>query len=264
MDALPGRLRFTPRATVRMAGLSQVDRDLIRQVLNDFTFGDLPLGRITLTRGRSPEGELRHLANVDVRLGLRALIDVIPGNDIMPERYQVLGILTEASDLAADTETLLSRLMERPAEPPVRVARRAVTLASGVAGSGRSHLHGEWLAILAGSPEEGITLSGRQQAYLAAGFLLAAIRMRVKDLARPAWQPVDWLLRKESRTSGFISVVVGAQAIYIVGDGGVPALVTEVWEPCGIAGAALYASSRWLRRVRGIELGGAERERVDE
>ncbi|MER5839555.1 hypothetical protein ABT099_04450 [Streptomyces prasinus] len=48
--------------------------------------------------------------------------------------------------------------------------------------------------------------------------------------------------------------MVGAQAIYIVDDGGIPALVTEIWEPCGILGAGLYVLVRWLRRVRGIEL----------
>ncbi|WP_307677742.1 hypothetical protein [Streptomyces sp. V4I2] len=65
---------------------------------------------------------------------------------------------------------------------------------------------------------------------------------------------MDWLLSKDSRTNGFIATVVGAQAIYIVDDGGLPALVTEIWEPCGILGAGLYVLARWLRRVRGIEL----------
>ncbi|MCX5357331.1 hypothetical protein OG864_00860 [Streptomyces sp. NBC_00124] len=262
---LTTRLRFSAQAHVGMAGLGRNDRWLIRQVLDDFTSGDLPLGRIHLTSDRSPNGELWHLASVVVRDGLRALINITPADDIMPERYQVLGILTAESDLVADTQTLLNRLVgQRPVACPASVARRAVTLASGVAGSSRTHLNGEWLAILAGSPEEGITLSSRQQACLAAGFLLAAIRMRVRDLARPAWRPVDWLLRTEPRTNGLISVVVGAQAIYIVGDGGLSALVTEVWEPCGIAGAAMYVLSRWLRRVRGIEVAAAEREPGDE
>ncbi|MFC5244154.1 MULTISPECIES: hypothetical protein [Streptomyces] len=75
---------------------------------------------------------------------------------------------------------------------------------------------------------------------------------------------MDWLLRTPARSNAFITAAVGAQAIYIVGDDGLSALVTEVWEPCGIAGAALYALSRWLRRVRGIELAAAEREPVDE
>lgn len=84
--------------------------------------------------------------------------------------------------------------------------------------------------------------------------MLAAVRFRLHDLARPCWVPVDWLLSKDSRTNGFIAAIVGAQAIYIVDDGGIPALVTEVWEPCGILGAGLYVLACWLRRVRGIEL----------
>ncbi|MER5212993.1 hypothetical protein ABT063_21055 [Streptomyces sp. NPDC002838] len=61
----------------------------------------------------------------------------------------------------------------------------------------------------------------------------------------------------DSRTNGFIAAVVGTQAVYIVDDGGIPALVTEIWEPCGILGAGLYVLARWLRRVRGIELAPA-------
>ncbi|MCX5327848.1 hypothetical protein [Streptomyces sp. NBC_00140] len=104
---LTTRLRFSAQAHVGMAGLGRNDRWLIRQVLDDFTSGDLPLGRIHLTSDRSPNGELWHLASVVVRDGLRALINITPADDIMPERYQVLGILTAESDLVADTQTLL-------------------------------------------------------------------------------------------------------------------------------------------------------------
>ncbi|MFD7291818.1 hypothetical protein ACFV9W_00895 [Streptomyces sp. NPDC059897] len=78
--------------------------------------------------------------------------------------------------------------------------------------------------------------------------------MRLSDMGAPFWTPVDWLLRAERRTNTLIALVVGAQAVYIVGDGGLAALVTEIWEPCAILGGALYVLARWLRRVRGIEL----------
>ncbi|MDO0931310.1 hypothetical protein QQY66_06300 [Streptomyces sp. DG2A-72] len=133
-------------------------------------------------------------------------------------------------------------------------ARRAVSLATWIAGPQRSHLCEEWTAILAGDPDSDVFLSSWQRLMLALGFLIAAIRMRASDLVRPLWRPVDWLLSQDSRTNGFIASIVGAQAIYIVDDGGIPALVTEVWEPCGILGAGLYVLARWLRRVRGIEL----------
>ncbi|WP_234336914.1 hypothetical protein [Streptomyces xylophagus] len=75
---------------------------------------------------------------------------------------------------------------------------------------------------------------------------------------------MDWLLRTPGRSNTCITAAIGIQAIYIVGAGGLPALVTDVWDPCGIAGASLYALVRWLRRIRGIELAAPEREPADE
>ncbi|MBB3075573.1 hypothetical protein [Streptomyces violarus] len=122
---------------------------------------------------------------------------------------------------------------------------------------------GQWRAHLEGDPESGVTLTPWQQRRYAAGFLIAALRMRARDLLCPLWRPVDWLLSKDSRTNGVIATVVGAQAIYIVDDGGIPALVTEIWEPCGILGAGLYVLARWLRRVRGVELATPSSPRDD-
>ncbi|MFF1899725.1 hypothetical protein [Streptomyces sp. NPDC058206] len=147
---------------------------------------------------------------------------------------------------------------------PTRLAARATTWASKLAGSRRAHLHDEWAAVLAGDPEMNAALRPGQQMMLAVGFVFAAIRLRARDTARPLWRPVDWLLREPSRTNAFIAAAVGGQAILIVGDGGLTALLTEVWEPCGIAGASLFALMRWLRRVRGIELAASNRERADE
>ncbi|MGA5606066.1 hypothetical protein ACPCUF_34480 [Streptomyces griseoincarnatus] len=143
-------------------------------------------------------------------------------------------------------------------------ARRATNIAVRIAGRQRGHLHAEWDDILSGSPEDGVIFSSRRQFRLALGFLLAALRMRMHDVVRPAWRPVDWLLRTSSRTNAFITAAVGAQAIYIVGGSGLTALMTEVWEPCGIAAASLFALARWLRRVRGIELATSQSARVDE
>ncbi|WDT55759.1 hypothetical protein [Streptomyces sp. G7(2002)] len=147
---------------------------------------------------------------------------------------------------------------------PAPAARRTTGIAVRIAGRRRHHLHSEWAAVLLGAPEDDLTFSPRRQLLLAHGFMLAAVRMRLHDLARPAWRPLDWLLRTSSRTNAFITATVGGQAIWIVGDGGLSALVTQVWEPCGIAGASLLALARWLRRVRGIELTSSEGERADE
>lgn len=143
------------------------------------------------------------------------------------------------------------------------LAARVTSLAAFIAGQRRAK-RSEWIAHLAGAPEQGMILTVSQKRRLVAQFLQAAIRMRIHDMAQPVWIPVDWVLRAQSRTNGFITAVVGVQAIYIVGDGGVSALVTEVWEPCGIAGAALFVFSRWLRRRRGIELATPKPEPTDE
>jgi hypothetical protein len=148
--------------------------------------------------------------------------------------------------------------------PRSRAARGSVELAARLAGARRSHLRGEWLAVLAGSPEDGVNPSSRQQMTLALGFLFASLRFRLKDAIRPMWRPVDWALRVPSRTIAVIAALVGCQAIYIVRGNGLSALVADVWEPCGIAGAALFTLTQWLRRVRGIELASHDQEPTDE
>lgn len=134
-----------------------------------------------------------------------------------------------------------------------RTAWTVTSWAASLAGERRNML-AAWCDHLAGDPDHGIVLTPRQQRRYAAGFALAAIRFRLHDCVQPLWHPIDWLLSKDSRTNGCIASIVGVQAIYIVGHGGIPALVTEVWEPCGALGAGLYILARWLRRVRGIEL----------
>ncbi|MFC0601118.1 hypothetical protein [Streptomyces palmae] len=135
-----------------------------------------------------------------------------------------------------------------------RAAQRTLDLASLVAGSRRAHLRDEWAAILAGDPENGVTLSPRRRMGYALGFLLAALRMRLRDLTAPLWLPVDWLLSVESRTHALITAVVGAQALYIRHQDGLHALVTDGWSWCGACAVALRLFTGWLRRLRGIEL----------
>ncbi|MYS36194.1 hypothetical protein GT025_18945 [Streptomyces sp. SID4920] len=149
-------------------------------------------------------------------------------------------------------------------DSPARSALRTTGFAALLAGRRRSHLYREWVALLAGSPEYGVTFSSGRQFVLALGFLCAALRMRMNDLARLLWRPVDWLLSTSSRTNAFIAAVVGMQAIYIVRHDGLTALVTEVWHPCALAGAALFALAHWLRRVRGIDPATTDKKGADE
>ncbi|MFG3257618.1 hypothetical protein [Streptomyces sp. NPDC048172] len=129
---------------------------------------------------------------------------------------------------------------------------RSLGLASLVAGRRRPHLRGEWAAVLAGEDGEG--LPGRRRRRLVAGFLLAAVRMRLRDLAEPLWRPFDWLLAVEARTNAANAAAVGALVVYIHATDGLHTLLTEGWAWCAGCGVAVRMLFAWLRRVRGIEL----------
>ncbi|MFD7715447.1 hypothetical protein [Streptomyces sp. NPDC059814] len=148
--------------------------------------------------------------------------------------------------------------------PDSRAGLRTVGFASFVAGDRRAHLREEWAAILGGDPGNGVVLSSRRRMRYALGFLWAALRMRISDLAAPLWTPVDWLLSVESRAHGFIALAVGAQILYIQHEDGVHALVTEGWGWCAGCGIALRLFVGWLRRIRGVELASTHSESRDQ
>jgi hypothetical protein len=179
----------------------------------------------------------------------------------------VFGAMTALAILIATVGLLITALRHRPPEaeqeaetpgqaarPSGRAAHRTMDFASFLAGQRRAHLREEWAAILAGDPANGIVLSPRRRMRYALGFLRAALRLRLRDLAAPLWLPVDWLLSTESRTNGFIAAAVGAQIIYIQHEDGLHALLTEGWGWCAGCGIALRLFFGWLRRIRGIEL----------
>ncbi|MFJ8153988.1 hypothetical protein [Streptomyces sp. NPDC094468] len=163
---------------------------------------------------------------------------------------------------------LIRSIEQLPAEDitvaPRPAVRSTVGVAVRIAGATRPHLRNEWASLLAGCPEEGFTVSARRQRLMALGFLAAALRMRMRDMARPAWRPVDWLLGTANRTNGLIAFAVGAQTVYIVGHQGIAALATGAAEPCALTAGALYALARWLRKLRGIDLASTTREPADE
>jgi hypothetical protein len=134
-----------------------------------------------------------------------------------------------------------------------RIIRIAVVLA----GSRRSGIGLEWRAHLAGAPDEGIVMSPWLRFRFSLGFVLAAVRFRLHDVAVLLWRPVDWVLVTDGRRNAVIATVVGVLAVVIVGDRGLGALAVDVWQPCTILGGGLYALSHYLRRRRGIEATGA-------
>ncbi|MFD9515345.1 hypothetical protein [Streptomyces mirabilis] len=72
--------------------------------------------------------------------------------------------------------------------------------------------------------------------HYAFGFLWAALRMRLHDVAAPLWMPVDWLLSTESGTHGSIALAVGAQVVYI--QDGLQAAPGVRLRPPGVPGRA--------------------------
>ncbi|MFI0576155.1 hypothetical protein [Streptomyces tendae] len=123
-----------------------------------------------------------------------------------------------------------------------------------VAGTRGARLRDTWTVDIAGVPEEGITLTRWQQMRHAAGFMVAAVRIRGTALTGPLWRPLDWLLSAESRSTTMIAAVVGMQVIYIQRHDGLYKLLTEGWGWCAGCAVALHFFFRWLRKVRGIEL----------
>ncbi|MCX5073113.1 hypothetical protein OHA84_25570 [Streptomyces sp. NBC_00513] len=133
-----------------------------------------------------------------------------------------------------------------------RLTRGTASLAARLAGGRRSY-GAAFQADLDGHPDSGRVLSPKAQRRHAIGLLKAALKMRLHDLTRPCWTPVDWILRSNSRTNTFITAAVGALVIYIQVTSGLHTLLVEGLHSCAIVGAGLYGLSRWLRKIRGIQ-----------
>ncbi|MFJ4081129.1 hypothetical protein ACIP2Z_19450 [Streptomyces iakyrus] len=266
MTATHAQIGYLSSAASALNRLSVEDRASLQDVLQHIAEKGgclLPEDRKRLRLVEQNLAEGGTYCEVQINESLVVGLKLFRREDVFHVRVLVIGTPTIDYFAALVEQALAAKRPGTQTRERGGSARGTVGLAARLAGRDRSHLRSEWMAVLAGAPEEGVTFSSGRQFLLALGFLLAAVRMRSYDLARPMWRPVDWLLRTESRTNGFIAIVVGGQAVYIVDDGGLSALFTEVWEPCGIAGAALYVLSRWLRRVRGIEVATPERGHVD-
>jgi hypothetical protein len=132
-------------------------------------------------------------------------------------------------------------------------AERWTLLAARIAGDQRD-MRAVWLAHLAGRPEDDTPVTARQQRRYALGFLIAAVRLSLRDGLGHLWRPVDWILATRSRKEAFIGVPPALLVLYIVNHDGVHTLLTEGWGWVGGCGASMFALVRWLERIRGIEL----------
>ncbi|MET9400905.1 hypothetical protein [Kitasatospora sp. NPDC002965] len=184
---------------------------------------------------------------------MNTAVDEIPVDLRLPVLSRIQDIIN-ANALAAAQRRI--RAQARLSAPRGWNLTRA---AAWIAGPRHAHLRGAWLADLAGAPESGLALTDSRRLALAVGFVLAALRLRLRHLGRPLWAPVDWALSTSSRVRAAIAALVGAQAVYIDATGGLHELLTEGVQACAVTGAGLYALSRWLHRIRAVELASRQR-----
>lgn len=165
---------------------------------------------------------------------------------------------------ALEALDFLSKAVDGPERTATRIPRRTaenflLRFSALLAGRRRLHLRDEWSAVLADAP-----LSFRRRHRVAAGFVRAAVCMRLRDLTRSGWRPVNWLLRSQDRTNAAITLIVGALVVYFAMVDGVHELLAERGEACAGLGAYLYLLAKWTRRRRGIEAAAQPRNRADD
>ncbi|WP_331731528.1 hypothetical protein [Kitasatospora sp. NBC_01300] len=193
-----------------------------------------------LSRRCGPLKTITYALQMDLTLGARV-------EPYIAARREALTALYEATDRW--TEAFGQPWDDAGRGPSRLLAGAAVRLA----GSRRSHLRQAWLADLAGDPASGLVPSSRQRRALAAGFLVAAVRLRLHDTMEVLWKPADWVLTTSSRTTGAVVTATGALALYIDATGGLHQLLTTGVQACSVTAPSLYGLARWVRRVRGIE-----------
>ena len=110
----------------------------------------------------------------------------------------------------------------------------------------------EWMADLQSRTQDGRQLTWQAQLRFALGLLVAAIRMRLGDLARWADRRLDWVLATRERVFAATAVVVGVSTLALVVEGGgVTAAVTHARE-LGEVGVGVWSAGLLLRRIRGL------------
>ncbi|MFF5980874.1 hypothetical protein ACFY78_18715 [Streptomyces olindensis] len=137
--------------------------------------------------------------------------------------------------------------------PQVRLAERSTGVASWLAGK-RRNIGPAWLADLEGDPDLRQVLTRSQRTRMVVGFFWSAIRFRLHDLMKPAFGPIDWLLRTRNRREAVVAFAVGDHVIYIVWHDGLHILLTYGWTWTAGSGVAAWALLNWLGKRRGIEL----------
>jgi hypothetical protein len=127
-----------------------------------------------------------------------------------------------------------------------RITDFAVTLA----GRKRRALHEEWHAHLIGEPDH--ELPAWQKARAALGFVGAAVRYRLQDVADLAWVPADAVLKSRMLSNLVVWFPTAAAAVILFHHGGMDEVLADAGSILAIGGAlyGLIRIGRWWRGVK--------------
>lgn len=130
------------------------------------------------------------------------------------------------------------------------VSERLADLAVSLAGRKRAVMDSEWRAHLSG--ETGKGLPADRQVREAVGFLLAAIRYRLQDLADLLWRPVDAVLASRELSNLVVVLATLAVTAVFIRQGGLYGLADNLGSAAVVWGAAfglVHVGRQW-RDVR--------------
>jgi hypothetical protein len=157
------------------------------------------------------------------------------------DRKFVLRIETPLNEKPARRARLLIRKQYARVSP-----QKLTRLAVFIAGSKRAAVSTEWRSHLAG--ETGAGLSTDRQVRAAAGFVLAAIRYRIRDAANLAWRPVDAVLGSRALSSLFVLLVTLSFSLWLmrrVGVYGLAQCLESVLVVFGFAHGSILVGRWW-------------------
>lgn len=128
--------------------------------------------------------------------------------------------------------------------------QRLTSLAVLIAGRQRAAVCGEWQSHLAG--ETGAGLPPDRQVRVAAGFVLAAVRYRLQDLADLLWRPVDAALASRELSNLAALLPTLYVSVLFIRVGGLYGLAEHLEDVAVVWGAAyaLIRTGRWWRGVK--------------
>lgn len=129
-------------------------------------------------------------------------------------------------------------------------AQRLAGVAVFIAGRNRAALGSEWCAHLSGETGTGLPQGRQQQA--AAGFVLAAVRYRLQDVADLAWQPVDAMIGSRELSNLVVLLATLGMAVVFLRDGGLYNFAVNFQNVAAVWAAAygLIRVGRWWRAVK--------------